>query len=89
MKASNLEGILSDGKLEKLLKRGDFVLTTETTPPDSTNPNAVLERVGCLNDLADAVNVLDAPKCSNPSFPSRRRLQSWLLRVWSQYYSLQ
>ena len=49
MQASDLKDTLSGGNLEKLLKRGKFVLTAETTPPDSADRNAVLERVSCLN----------------------------------------
>jgi 5,10-methylenetetrahydrofolate reductase len=47
------------GQLGKVLARGWFAITTETSPPDSADPEAVLERAGCLKGLADAVNVLD------------------------------
>ncbi len=69
MQASDLKDTLSGGNLEKLLKRGKFVLTAETTPPDSADRNAVLERVSCLNGLADAVNVLDAPSAQTHLSP--------------------
>jgi methylenetetrahydrofolate reductase (NADPH) len=49
------------GKLEAVLKAGQFALTAETAPPDSADPEAVLARTGCLKGLADAVNVLDGP----------------------------
>jgi methylenetetrahydrofolate reductase (NADPH) len=49
----------SSGHLEALLRRGAFVMTAETTPPDAASPTAVLERAGCLKGLADAVNVTD------------------------------
>lgn len=49
----------SDGRLEALLRAGQFVLTAETAPPDSAGPEAVIARAGCLAGLADAVNVLD------------------------------
>ena len=51
----------SDGKLEAVLRSGQFALTTETAPPDSADPEAVLARTRCLKGLADAVNVLDGP----------------------------
>jgi methylenetetrahydrofolate reductase (NADPH) len=49
----------SNGRLEALLRAGQFVLTAETAPPDSADPEAVIARAGCLAGLADAVNVLD------------------------------
>ncbi len=47
------------GGLEAVLRRGDFALTAETSPPDSADPARVLERAGVLKGLADAVNVTD------------------------------
>lgn len=47
------------GGLEAVLRRGDFALTAETSPPDSADPARVLERAGMLKGLADAVNVTD------------------------------
>lgn len=47
------------GKLESVLRRGDFALTAETTPPDAGTAAPVLARVACLRGLADAVNVTD------------------------------
>jgi len=49
----------STGGLEAALRRGDFALTAETSPPDSTDPAEVLQRVRALKGLADAVNVTD------------------------------
>ena len=49
----------SAGRLERVLRTGGFALTAETGPPDSADPAAVLARAGCLEDLVDAVNVLD------------------------------
>ena len=49
----------SAGRLEHVLRAGDFALTAETGPPDSADPADVLARTGCLKGLADAVNVLD------------------------------
>ena len=45
--------------LQKKLKSGKFVFTAETSPPDSSNPQTVLDRVKPLIDVADAVNVTD------------------------------
>jgi methylenetetrahydrofolate reductase (NADPH) len=47
------------GKLESVLRRGDFALTAETTPPDAGTAGPVVARVACLKGLADAVNVTD------------------------------
>ena len=46
-------------KLAQILAAGQFAITAETSPPDSASPQAVLDRVNCLKDLADAVNVTD------------------------------
>ncbi len=49
----------SGGRLEALLRAGEFVVTAETSPPDAAAPAPVLARAGCLKGLADAVNVTD------------------------------
>ena len=49
----------SDSGLAAVLRRGDFALTAETSPPDSADPAEVLSRAGVLKGLADAVNVTD------------------------------
>ncbi|MBT8436102.1 MAG: methylenetetrahydrofolate reductase [Gammaproteobacteria bacterium] len=46
-------------KLAQVLQAGQFAITAETSPPDSSSPQSVLDRVICLKDLADAVNVTD------------------------------
>ncbi len=51
----------SDGRLERKLRAGEFVLTAEMTPPDAASADAVLERVAPLKGLVDAVNVTDGP----------------------------
>ncbi len=53
------DGTKSAGRLERVLRAGDFAITAETGPPDSADPADVLARAGCLKGLADAVNVLD------------------------------
>ena len=49
----------SAGRLERVLRAGEFAITAEMGPPDSVDPADVLARAGCLKGLADAVNVLD------------------------------
>lgn len=46
-------------KLEAVLRAGHFAITAETSPPDAAAANAVLDRVHCLQGIADAVNVTD------------------------------
>jgi methylenetetrahydrofolate reductase (NADPH) len=46
-------------KLAQVLQAGQFAMTAETSPPDSSSPESVLDRVVCLKGLADAVNVTD------------------------------
>ena len=45
--------------LQKKLNLGKFIFTAETSPPDSSNPKVVLDRVKSLIDVADAINVTD------------------------------
>ncbi len=49
----------SNGNLEKKLRAGEFVITAETTPPDGADEASVMNKVGCLKGLVDAVNVTD------------------------------
>lgn len=46
-------------KLAQVLAAGQFAITAETSPPDAASAEAVLDRVKCLEGLADAVNVTD------------------------------
>ncbi len=46
-------------KLAQVLQAGHFAMTAETSPPDAASPQAVIDRVACLQGLADAVNVTD------------------------------
>jgi methylenetetrahydrofolate reductase (NADPH) len=46
-------------KLARVLQAGHFAMTAETSPPDAASPQAVIDRVACLQGLADAVNVTD------------------------------
>ena len=47
--------------LHKKLHGGGFVLTAETTPPDASSKEVLLEKTKPLKDVADAVNVTDSP----------------------------
>ena len=47
--------------LHKKLHEGGFVFTAETTPPDASNKEVLLEKIKTLKDVADAVNVTDSP----------------------------
>ena len=47
--------------LHKKLHEGGFVFTAETTPPDASSKEVLLEKIKPLKDVADAVNVTDSP----------------------------
>ena len=47
--------------LHKKLYDGGFVFTAETTPPDASNKEVLLEKTKKLKNVADAVNVTDSP----------------------------
>ena len=49
----------TSSKLATVLQAGHFAMTAETSPPDSTSAQVVIDRVACLKDVADAVNVTD------------------------------
>jgi 5,10-methylenetetrahydrofolate reductase len=53
-------GHSSLGRLERILKRGEFAVTTELNPPDSANPAEVYERVAVFDGWVDAINAVDA-----------------------------
>ena len=46
-------------KLAQTLQAGHFAMTAETSPPDAASAESVLQRVACLKNVADAVNVTD------------------------------
>jgi methylenetetrahydrofolate reductase (NADPH) len=52
-------GHSSPGRLEKLLRAGEFVVTAELNPPDSTNPDEVFERASVFDGYVDAINATD------------------------------
>ena len=47
--------------LHKKLSSGGFIFTAETTPPDASNKEVLIEKTKSLKDVADAVNVTDSP----------------------------
>ena len=49
----------SGSTLEKLLDRGEFVVTAELGPPRSVDGGILDEKIAALKDAADAVNVTD------------------------------
>ncbi len=56
---SQLPGHSSRGRLERVLRRGDFAITAELNPPDSANPVAVYERGAVFDGWVDAMNATD------------------------------
>ncbi len=55
-----LPGHSSRGRLERVLRRGEFAVTTELNPPDSANPQDVYERAAVFNGWVDGINAVDA-----------------------------
>lgn len=54
-----LEGHVSHGRFERVLKAGHFAVTTEIAPPDSADPDEVLERASLFDGYVDAINATD------------------------------
>lgn len=54
-----LPGHHSRGRLERVLRRGEFAVTAELNPPDSADPEEVYARVRCFDGIADAINATD------------------------------
>jgi len=54
-----LPGHSSPGRLERILRAGDFVVTSELAPPDSADPAAVYERAALFDGYVDAINATD------------------------------
>jgi len=52
-------GHSSLGRLERVLRRGDFAVTAELNPPDSANPEDVYERASVFDGWVDAINATD------------------------------
>jgi len=54
-----LPGHVSHGRFERVLKAGDFAVTTEIAPPDSADPDEVLKRAALFDGYVDAINATD------------------------------
>ena len=50
----------SGSRLERVLRSGCFAVTAELNPPDSADPEAVVERAQVLGSACDAINATDA-----------------------------
>lgn len=55
-----LPGHSSRGRLERVLRRGEFAVTAELNPPDSADPEDVYDRVAPFDGWVDAINAVDA-----------------------------
>ena len=55
-----LPGHSSRGRLERILRRGEFAVTAELNPPDSANPEDVYERAAIFDGWVDGINAVDA-----------------------------
>ena len=56
---SVLPGHSSPGRLERNLRAGNFVVTSELAPPDSADPALVYERAAYFDGYVDAINATD------------------------------
>jgi 5,10-methylenetetrahydrofolate reductase len=55
-----LPGHSSRGRLERVLRRGEFAVTAELNPPDSADPEDVYERARIFDGWVDGINAVDA-----------------------------
>ncbi len=54
-----LPGHVSHGRLERVLRAGEFAITAELNPPDSADPNDVFERGAVFDGWVDGINATD------------------------------
>jgi 5,10-methylenetetrahydrofolate reductase len=54
-----LPGHVSRGRLERVLRRGEFAVTTEINPPDSADPDEIEHRIKPFEGWVDAINATD------------------------------
>ena len=54
-----LDGHVSHGRFERVLRAGHFAVTTEIAPPDSADPDEVLKRAAMFDGYVDAINATD------------------------------
>lgn len=52
-------GHVSPGRLERILRAGEFAVTAEIAPPDSADPHDVYERARMFDGYVDAMNATD------------------------------
>ena len=55
-----LPGHSSRGRLERVLRRGEFAVTAELNPPDSADPQDVYDRAKIFEGWVDGINAVDA-----------------------------
>jgi 5,10-methylenetetrahydrofolate reductase len=55
-----LPGHSSRGRLERILRRGEFAVTAELNPPDSADPQDVYNRAIVFDGWVDGINAVDA-----------------------------
>ncbi|MEC9342827.1 MAG: methylenetetrahydrofolate reductase [Pseudomonadota bacterium] len=55
-----LPGHASRGRLERVLRSGQFAVTAELNPPDSADPQDVYERAAIFEGWVDGINAVDA-----------------------------
>ena len=53
------DGHSSPGRLERILRDGEFAVTSELAPPDSADPNEVYQRAALFDGYVDAINATD------------------------------
>ncbi len=54
-----LPGHVSRGRLERVLRRGEFAVTAEINPPDSADPDEIDRRIRPFEGWVDAINATD------------------------------
>jgi methylenetetrahydrofolate reductase (NADPH) len=54
-----LPGHTSPGRLERVLRAGQFAITSELAPPDSADPQEVYQRARLFDRYVDAINATD------------------------------
>ena len=52
-------GHTSPGRFERVLRAGQFAVTTELDPPDSADPEEVYRRARVFDGYVDAINATD------------------------------
>lgn len=54
-----LPGHVSPGRLERVLRAGEFAVTTELAPPDSADPEEVYRQAALFDGAVDGINATD------------------------------